>query len=142
LKAAEIERNNTACLDGPEQAVVRCASSDPITELLDATIHNGTIESTQYHGFEVAHPDGFGWMREPVIASLRAADLPCPDSLLQPEPYRPHITPPPAWAKPFVGRKYIPLRQAARMLAGVDPTNTNPVYLTTLQTRFCSGPQR
>src|SRR6266702_306158 len=65
----------------------------------------------------------FGWMREPFIASLLAADLPCPESLRQPEPYRPHVTPPPGWAKPFMGRRHIPLYQAARVLAGVDPTD-------------------
>jgi hypothetical protein len=85
LKAGKIHKENTACIYGPEQAVGRYTGDAPFAELLNATIRNGTIKPAQFEAHEDdANPDEFGWMREPLFASLRAADLPCPDHCCNP----------------------------------------------------------
>jgi hypothetical protein len=90
LKAADIHEQGMAFLDGPEQAVRRCTHGESIAVLLDVTIEKGRIEGT-YDGYDPISPNKFGWIRESLVALLRAAELPCPESLLQAEPYQPHI---------------------------------------------------
>jgi hypothetical protein len=125
LKAADIHKHNAAALVGAEEAVRRYTGDAPITVLLDNTITHGTIAEAWYDmdGAD-ARPDIFGWMREPFIASLREAGLPCPDSLSDAPSYRAKATPPPPWTKPFVSRHTVSLAEAARLVAGLNPAST------------------
>jgi hypothetical protein len=99
LKAYAFGVLYTAYLDGIEGAVVRYADGDPSGPeiLLETTIRRGVIVAASYDSRDPeADPDRVGWMREPFIAALSAADFPCPDSLSEPPPYRPRTSKPPA----------------------------------------------
>lgn len=127
LLAADIHQQHAAFLGGIEMSVRQHEFGHCIElgTLLEETVRTGKICVAWYDSRDSeCNPDCEGWMREPFVAALREAGMPCPDSLLAPPPYRVKATPAPPWTLPFVSRRHVLLKDAARMLAGHNPAGT------------------
>ncbi|WP_321929978.1 hypothetical protein [Paraburkholderia guartelaensis] len=127
LKAEGLYAHSSAQLVGIERSVRYSSSSLDIVTLLDVTIRDGAIRQAWPEGVlsdVPSDPDEDGWIRKTFIEALRAANLPCPDTLGEPPPYDARSTPSPEWVKPFIGRRNIPLADAAQIIAGLSPPVT------------------
>lgn len=97
VKAAGLDAEHIAQVSGDGLSVGTGSSGQArVGALLDALIKHcdpGPVWLWSKAGVDIT-PDRYGWLRESFIETLRASNLPCPDSLSAPSDDQPRVSPP------------------------------------------------
>lgn len=95
-------------------------------KLLRHVSYSKTFENNEYEELSFAEFETYGWFRKEIAKFLEGVAItppPCCSLLWKPEPKRPD------WFKAYENRNRITVYEAARLLNGIDPEDSEPFHI-------------